>query len=308
MKNPPTLHGQPPIVIAHRGASGHRPEHTREAYQLALAMGADAVEPDVVMTGDGALVIRHDRYLSTSTDVADHPEFAGRRTLKEGRVVPDWYVEDFTLAEIRTLRARQPFPGRSREWDGRSPILTLEELLALLREAEAARGAPIGFHPEIKHPDYLLSIGLDMLPPLLQTLRSFGYDGGRTSLFVQSFDHTFLQRLRPLTDMRLTQLLEDRDGQPHVPLAAAASVAAAVGPQKSLLLDPKTRASTGLLEEAHAFGMQVHPWTFRDDMVGPGFADVRQELEAYFALGVDGVFADFPDTALAVRAAFLAQR
>jgi glycerophosphoryl diester phosphodiesterase len=301
-----TLHGQPPIVIAHRGASGYRPEHTREAYLMALEMGADAVEPDIVMTRDGALVIRHDRYLSTSTDVADRPEFAERRTVKEGRSVPDWWVEDFTLAEIRTLRARQPFPGRSREWDDRSPILTLEDLLDLLREGEAARGEPIGFHPEIKHPDYLLSIGLDIAPPLLETLAAFGYDGWRESLFIQSFDQAFLRRLRPRTDARFTQLLEDREGGPHVPLDEAAEYASAVGPQKSLLLSPQGRGSTGLVERAHGLGLQVHPWTFRDDFVGEGFANVAEEMAAYLEIGIDGLFSDFADTALSVRDAFLA--
>ncbi len=298
-----TLTGKPPIVIAHRGASGYAPEHTAAAYAMALEMGCDAVEPDLVMTRDGALVVRHDRYLGASTDVSDHAEFAARRTVKDGR--DDWWVEDFTLAEIRTLRARQPFPGRSKDMDGRYPILTFEELLSLLREGEARRGASIGFHPEIKHPDDLLAMGLDFIPPLLKALDDFGYGAERDGLYIQSFDHGFLQRIRPLTDIRLTQLLEDHGGTPHVPLEQAATLAAAIGPQKSLLLDPATRASTGITERAHALGMKVHPWTFRDDAVGPGFADVREEMLAYFAIGIDGGFSDFADTAMAVRDAFV---
>lgn len=294
-----------PIVIAHRGASGYAPEHTATAYVMAIDMGADAVEPDLVMTGDGYLVVRHDRYMGASTDVADHPEFAARRTVKPGKAEPDWYVEDFTLAEIRTLRARQPFPGRSRDQDGLYPILTFAELLVLMREGEARRGGQIGFHPEVKHPDYLLSIGLDMIPPLLADLAAHGFDDGRPSLFIQSFDHAFLRRLRLLTGIRLTQLLEDRGGAPHVPLERAAELAAAIGPQKSLLIDPASRASTGILERAHALGMRVHPWTFRDDSVGPGFEDVREEMLAYFAIGIDGLFADFADTAIAARDAFV---
>ena len=301
-----TLHGQPPIVIAHRGASGYAPEHTRPAYEMAIDMGADAVEPDLVMTSDGHLVVRHDRYLGTSTDVADHSEFAARRIVKPGKPEADWWVEDFTLAEIKTLRARQPFPGRAADMDGRCEILTFEELLAILRTGEARRGATIGFHPEIKHPDDLLALGLDFIPPLLRALGTHGYDGSRGNLYIQSFDHAFLRRLRPLTDMRLTQLLEDHAGTPHVPLEKAAELALAIGPQKSLLLDAATRQSTGIVERAHALGLQVHPWTFRDDRVGAGFADIRDEMLAYFALGIDGAFSDFADTALAVRNEYMA--
>jgi glycerophosphoryl diester phosphodiesterase len=303
-----TLHGQSPIVIAHRGASGPWPEHTRPAYLAALDSGAEAVEPDVVMSADGHLIVRHDRYLSASTDVADRPEFAARRVRKPGRDTPDWYAEDFTLSELRRLRARQPFPGRSTAEDGRHGLLTLEELLGLLREAEHHRGATIGFHPEIKHPDYLLSAGLDVAPPLLRALAAHGYDAARGDLFVQSFDLAFLRRLRPLTDIRLTMLLEPRDGRPHVPVETAAEVAAAIGPWKQLLIDPATGRSTGLLEQAHALGLLVHAWTFRDDAVGDGFADVAEELRAYLALGLDGAFADFPATAVAVRDGFLAGR
>jgi glycerophosphoryl diester phosphodiesterase len=302
-----TLTGRKPIVIAHRGASGYAPEHTALAYAMALEMGADAVEPDLVMTRDGVLVIRHDRYLGSTTDVADHPAFAGRRTVKPGKAEPDWYVEDFTLDEIRVLRARQPFAGRSGEMDGRYPVMTFDELLRLLREGEARRGGAIGFHPEVKHPDYLLSIGLDVIPPLLKALDQHGYGPDRDTLYIQSFDQAFLRRIRPLTDIRLTQLLEDHGGRAHVPLESAAGLAAAIGPQKSLLLDPATRRSTGMVEAAHALGLQVHPWTFRDDRVGPGFTDVREELLAYFALGIDGAFADFADTALAVRDEFVAR-
>jgi glycerophosphoryl diester phosphodiesterase len=302
-----TLHGQPPIVIAHRGASGYAPEHTRLAYEMAIDMGADAVEPDLVMTSDGHLVVRHDRYLGKSTDVADHSEFAVRQVVKPGKADADWWVEDFTLAEIKTLRARQPFPGRSTGMDGRFEVLTFEELLAILRDGEARRGATIGFHPEIKHPDDLLAMGLDFIPPLLKALADFGYDSGRENLFIQSFDQAFLRRLRPLTDMRLTQLLvDDGKGTPHVTVESAAGLAAAIGPQKSLLLDANTRQSSGVIERAHALGMYVHPWTFRDDAVGQGFADVREEMLAYFAIGIDGGFSDFADSAIAIRDEYVA--
>ncbi|MEN3974962.1 glycerophosphodiester phosphodiesterase family protein [Emcibacter sp. SYSU 3D8] len=301
-----TLTGRKPIVIAHRGASGYAPEHTAAAYALALDMGADAVEPDLVMTRDARLIVRHDRYLGTTTDVAGHPEFAGRRVVKPGKAEPEWYAEDFTLAEIRRLRARQPFPGRPKDMDGLYPVMTFEELLQLLRDREARRGSTIGFHPEIKHPDTLLEMGFDFIPPLLKALADHGYGADRGDLYVQSFDHAFLKRLRPLTEICLTQLLvDDGHGAPHVSLAQAATLAAAIGPQKSLLLDPATRQPTRLIEQAHALGLQVHTWTFRDDAVGPGFADVREEMLAYFAAGIDGGFSDFTDTALAVRDEFI---
>ncbi len=302
-----TLDGQPPIIIAHRGASGYWPEHSSEAYRRAIDMGADAVEPDLVMTADGHLVVRHDRYLSGSTDVADHTRFASRRVVKPGRAGADWYVEDFTLAEIAALRCRQPFPGRSAAHDGQYPVLTFGDLLGLLREGEERRGASIGFHPEMKDPDHLLSLGLDVVPPLLRTLEAYGYGAEREDLFIQSFDNAFLRRIRPLTDIRLTQLLVEDGGAPHVPVESVAGLAAAIGPQKSLLLDGATGASTGLTERAHDLGLRVHVWTFRDDRVGNGFADVAEELRAYFALGIDGAFADFADTALVIRDRFAAQ-
>ena len=302
-----TLHGQPPIIIAHRGASGYAPEHTRLAYEMAIDMGADAVEPDLVMTSDGHLVVRHDRYLGKSTDVADHPEFAARQVVKPGKSEADWWVEDFTLAEIKTLRARQPFPGRSTGMDGRFEVLSFEELLAILRDGEARRGAAIGFHPEIKHPDDLLAMGLDFIPPLLKTLADFGYDSSRENLFIQSFDQAFLRRLRPMTDIQLTQLLvDDGQGRPHVTVESAAGLAAAIGPQKSLLIDPATRQSAGLIEQAHGLGLRVHPWTFRDDAVGPSFTDVREEMLAYFTIGIDGAFSDFADSAMAIRDEYVA--
>ncbi|MEN3952668.1 glycerophosphodiester phosphodiesterase family protein [Iodidimonas sp. SYSU 1G8] len=297
-----TLNNQTPIVIGHRGASGYFPEHTARAYRAAIEMGAHAIEPDLVVTADGHLVVRHDRYLGKSTDIADFPEFKSRRVVKPGLAEADWYIEDFTLAEIRTLKARQPFPGRSRAYDRRYPILTFDELLEIMREGEAKRGESIGFHPEVKHPDYFLSIGLDIIPPLLKSLGDYGYEashGDGRSLFIQSFDLDFHRRIKPLTDISLTQLLEDHGGVPHVALETAAEFAAAIGPQKSLLMNA-ARQSTGMIERAHALNLLVHPWTFRDDAVGPGFGDVREELNAYLMLGVDGVFADFPDTALDV--------
>lgn len=301
----PTLDGAAPIVIAHRGASGYRPEHTLEGYRLAVAQGADVIEPDLVMTKDGVLVARHDRYLSGTTDVAAHPEFAARKRFDafvekdEGRRLEDWWVEDFTLAELRTLRARQPRDGRSKEYDGVSAIPTFAEVLALARTEAAARGRPVGVYPETKHPDYFAAIGLDFEAPLLAALE--GFDAG--PVYIQSFVPEILRRLKGKTTARLVQLVEDKDGAPSVPLATIAAYADAVGPEKTLLKNP------AFVAEAHRRGLLVHPWTYRlDQPPGPPppagterAAGVDEMATAYARLGVDGLFTDFPDAGVEAR-------
>ena len=163
-----TLTGQPPVIIAHRGASGERPEHTLAAYSLAIEQGADFIEPDLVMTKDGVLIVRHDRYLSTTTDVSAHPEFADRRVEKEGR--QDWWAEDFTLEEIKTLRAVQPREGRAKDYDGQFEIPAFEEVLALRAKASEETGRIIGVYPETKHPAAPAALGLDPAPELREEM------------------------------------------------------------------------------------------------------------------------------------------
>lgn len=309
----PTLDGKPPLVIAHRGASGYLPEHTLEAYALAIEQGADVIEPDLVFTKDGVLVARHDRYLSTTTDVADHPEFASRKRANndpDDAPREDWWVEDFTLAELKTLRARQPFPGRSKEFDGLYEVPTFEEMLALVAKKSKEAGRPVGVYPETKHPAFFASIGHDFEKPLLAALE--GFDAG--PVFIQSFEADILKRLKGKTSAKLVQLVDaNAAGEPNIPLAELATYADGVGPSKNLILY-NDRKVTGFVAAAHGLGLFVHPWTFDEPRSFQGnamsgyfiFSDdpataAQFELVYNFAAGVDGVFVNFPDTAVVVR-------
>jgi len=304
----PSLGGERPIIIAHRGASGYLPEHTLPAYELAVAQGADFIEPDLVMTKDGHLIARHDRHLSRTTDVADHPEFADRRRVEEGR--RDWFVEDFTLAELKRLRARQPFPGRSTAFDGRFEIPTFAEILALLRDLERRTGRRIGIYPETKHPAHFAELGLEMSAPLLAALEKAGYGESEDRVFIQSFEPEILRRIDAASPLRLILLLAPREpegtarARPDFPdgltLETIAGFADGIGPSKTLVVAPDG-ADTGLVRAAHAAGLAVHVWTLRDDRLPKGYATVAQEYRALFAAGIDGLFADFPDTALTQR-------
>ena len=308
----PTLDGEPPMVIAHRGASGERPEHTLEAYQLALEQGADAIEPDLVVTRDGVLVARHDRYLSTTTDVRDRPEFADRRRpdpAADGEGREDWWVEDFTLDEIKSLRARQPRSGRSAEFDGAFEIPTFAETLVLATVHAQEAGRPVGVYPETKDPAYYQSIGLDFITPL--TIALEGYDAGL--VHIQSFDAGILRRLEGQTTAYRVFLTDDAAAVAPAALDAIGAFADGVGVAKSLAFDG-AGCPTGLVEAAHARGLFVHAWTFWDDDAAALRPDARNcvadaepansEYEAAFAAGVDGVFADFPATAVAARERF----
>ncbi len=300
MTSAPTLSGARPIVIAHRGASGYRPEHTLEGYRLAIEMGADYIEPDLVITKDGHLVIRHDRYLGMSTNVSSKPEFADRRVIKDSRKEPDWYIEDFTLDEVRTLRARQPFPGRSTDYDDRFAVPTFADVLGLAQQLRAETGRHVGVYPEAKHPAFFAAIGLDYEPLILSALKTHVYTGADSPIYIQSFESALLRSLREQTPVRLIQLLPAADGT--VGLEEIRDFANAIGPAKTMLVDKETNASSGLIEEAHALGLEVHPWTFRDDVVGRGFATPQDEIAFFLSLGIDGLFTDFPDTAVSVVA------
>ncbi len=303
----PTVTGEAPIIIAHRGASGYLPEHTLEAYALAIDQGADVIEPDLVVTKDGVLVARHERYLSGTTDVAARPEFASRKRFDafiekdEGRKLEDWWVEDFTLAEIKTLRARQPRDGRPKDYNGRYAVPTFTEVLALAARKAKEKGRPVGVYPETKHPDYFASIGLDFEAPLLDALK--GYGAG--PVYIQSFVPEILRRLKGKTNARLVQLVEDRGGAPSVPLSEIALYADGVGPEKSLLANAAFRA------EARRLKLFVHPWTYRLDQLppsamGPGPFRARGVAEmaaAFTEFGVDGLFTDFPDAGVEARSA-----
>lgn len=306
-----------PLVIAHRGASGHRPEHTLEAYTLAVEMGADYIEPDLVITRDGVLVARHENEIGETTDVAER--FPERRTTKviDGREVTGWFTEDFTLEEIRTLRARERLPFRSQEWNDRFGVPTFREILALADSLGRARGRPVGVYPETKHPSYFRELGLPLEEPLLEELRAAGLDRRDAPVLIQSFEVGNLRRLAERTEVRLIQLLTrgepwDRTAGVDVPtyeemitpegLREVARYAWGIGPEKGLVLPPDGGETT-LVADAQGAGLQVHIWTLRNEprFIGARFGgDPRAEARAFLDAGVDGVFADFPDLVVEV--------
>ncbi len=288
------------LVIAHRGAPGYLPEHTAPGYDLAIRMGADYIEPDLVFTKDGHLIVRHDHYLSDTTDVADHPEFASRKTQKPGHEREDWFSEDFTLAEIKTLRARQAFASRSHAADGKFEILTFDEFLTLAKGRTTMAGKPVGVYPETKLPSYFQSLGYDFETAVLAALARHGFDRPGSPVFIQSFEDGILRALRPKTDLPLIMLLEKADGADMQDIAAYAD---GIGPFKGLLVN-KDGTSSGMVEAAHGAGLAVHPWTFRSDMLPEQFANAQAEFDFFLDLGIDGLFTDFANDA---RAALLAR-
>jgi glycerophosphoryl diester phosphodiesterase len=314
-------------VIAHRGASGHRPEHTLAAYELAIEQGADFIEPDVVVTKDGALVARHEHRLDETTDVA--ARFPDRRTTKRfaGDSATGWFVEDFTLAELRTLRAKERLAFRSHAYDGRFPVPTLDEVLDLVARKGREVGRTIGVYPETKDPSYFRSIGLPIEERLVDALRRHGLEGRDAPVYIQSFEVENLRRLRTMTPVRLIQLV-DASGAPvdlamrgdtmtyrsmttPAGLRAIAEYADGIGANKALVVPPDVRDTTvarsPLVDDAHAAGLVVHVWTFRSDSVflAPVFGgDPGAEYRLFARLGIDGLFTDFPDAAVrALRAA-----
>jgi glycerophosphoryl diester phosphodiesterase len=311
-----------PLIIAHRGASGYRPEHTLASYELAIGMGADFIEPDLVATQDGVLIARHENEISETTDVAGRPEFADRRTVKriDGREVTGWFTEDFTLAEIKTLRARERLPFRDQSFNGRFEVPTFAEVLALARRKSLETGRTIGVYPETKHPSYFRSLGIPLEEPLLAELR----EAGTTPAYIQSFEVENLKELRKVTDRPLIQLLEIAgqpwdfvvagDSRTYQDLAAPeglaeiATYANGIGPDKRMIVpagsDGRLLPPTTLVEDAHRAGLQVHPWTFRSDgtfLAAEYEDDPEREYEQFFTLGVDGLFSDFSDTAVRAR-------
>ncbi|HST27238.1 MAG TPA: glycerophosphodiester phosphodiesterase family protein [Rudaea sp.] len=295
-----TLDGKRPRIIAHRGASGHRPEHTLEAFALALAQGADMLEPDLVASRDGVLFARHDLGLSRSTDVASRPEFAVRaRTID---TVRDWWIGDFDAEELGVLRAVQPMPDRGDRYDGQFGIASFGALLDLVGKANRERDVPVVIEAEIKQPDAAV------LAALARELESRDLAGERSPVWIECFDHDFLRRARERCGNPCIVLLEAegewRRGDPR--LRELARWARGVAPRKDTLRDAAGR-DTRWVTAAHELGLEVHAWTFRDDGAHAPFASPREELDAAFALGVDALFCDFPDMAIAARAAFAAR-
>lgn len=334
-----TLDGSPPLVIAHRGASGYRPEHTLESYRLAIELGADYIEPDLVATRDGHLIARHEPLLDDTTDVKSRPEFASRRTTKtlDGKDITGFFASDFTLAEIRQLRAVQPNPARSKEYDGQFTIPTFEEILDVVEQESARRGRPIGIYPETKHPAFHLALQLPLEERLLDALQRRGLNRAGAPVFIQSFESANLQYLRSRTELPLVQLLyaralvydengtrvvsvnipdfgDDRGGATPRSLADVAKYAYAIGPWKRQIVrdvgQPKLLTTT-LIEQAHQAGLRVHTYTFRNEpaTLAPEYGnDPLEEYERFYELGIDGVFSDFADTALKARAQWHSRR
>lgn len=297
-----TADGSAPQVIAHRGASGLRPEHTESAYVLALEHGADVLEPDLQMSADARLIVRHDPYLSSSTDVANRPEFADRQVMRNGRM--DWWVIDFTADELRSLTARQVFADRDQSHNDQYPVLSFREFLDFVSERQILCGCVIAIAPEIKLPALYAGAGLDPLPVLTAELEARGLNTEDAPLVVQSFDPDFLRRLDRESPVALAMLYAgpdeaglDADG---LTLEQIAEFADIIGAHKGVVLN-RDGTSTGYLERAHALDLEIHAWTVRDDRTPVTGDTVEDELRALYTLGVDAVFTDFPATAVAVR-------
>jgi glycerophosphoryl diester phosphodiesterase len=332
-----------PLVLAHRGASGYRPEHTLASYQLAIDLGADFIEPDLVSTRDGRLVARHENEISGTTDVSSRPEFASRRVTKsiDGVSITGWFTEDFTLAELKTLRARERLPAlrpQNATFDGLFEIPTLEEVIALAERESRRLNRVIGIYPETKHPTYFQGIGLALEEPLVRVLHAAGLRDKDDAVFIQSFEVHNLQKLARLTRLPLIQLI-DAAGAPFDLVVAGdprtyadlvtpaglrdiARYADGVGVNKNLVIprdaSGKLGTPTTLIVDAHAQRLLVHAFTFRaensflpkdlqiGDPAGAQFAGLRgdfpAELQRFVRLGLDGVFSDQPDVAVAVRA------
>lgn len=359
----PQLNGAP-LVIGHRGAAGHLPEHTLEGYALAIEMGADFVEPDLVATKDGVLIARHEPNLIATTNVKDIPKFAARQRVAIVDGVPEtgFFASDFTLAEIRELRAVQAVGVRDQGFNGRYKIPTLREVITLVKQKSLAQGRTIGIYPETKHPTYHKSLGLALEDRLLDELSLAGWNDRAAPVFIQSFETANLRELRAKTKVRLVQLV-DADGlnpdgsltfaapydKPYdwvvagrpglfsdlvtpAGLAEVASYADGIGPWKYYLqstackvvvagacadangdglvneADRTVLPATPVVANAHAQGLLVHPYTFRSEGSRLPLEDQgtpTNEYQRFYQLGVDGVFADFPDAAYAGRSMYL---
>jgi glycerophosphoryl diester phosphodiesterase len=340
-----------PLVIGHRGASGYLPEHTLEAYRLAIKLGADYIEPDLVATKDGVLIARHEPDITNSTDVATRDEFADRKTTKmvDGVPTEGWFASDFTLAEIKALGAKQTRAGRPTEFDGKFKVPTLQEVIDLAKRSSrgfaARRGSRkggrlrIGIYPETKHPTFHQELGLPLEERLVRVLKRNGLSHRKAPVFIQSFEQANLKQLNEMTPVRLVQLVDandtDANGDPtYAPpfdrpydwtvagrtdlfshfatdagLAEIKTYADGIGPWKVYIVgtDPagNIKKTTDLIERAHARGLFVHTWTFRNDAFPSAYTGGPiEEYLRFYRLGIDGVFSDFPGTAWAAREIF----
>ena len=329
-----------PLIIGHRGASGYLPEHTLASYRLAIEQGADYIEPDLVSTKDGVLVARHEPNIIATTNVADHPEFASRKktVVVDGHPEEGFFVFDFTLAELKTLRAIQT-RGRNDEFDGQFEIPTLQEVISLAKRSSQRLHRQIGIYPETKHPTLHQGLGLALERPLVRALRRNGLDRKRAPVFIQSFEQANLKQLNTMTKVKLVQLVDAWDINPdgtfqydspsdrpydwevqtpprndlyghfvtEAGLAEIKTYADGIGPWKPYIQYTDAGGnlvSRDLVQRAHAHGLQIHTWTFRDDAFPSVYGTPIAEMREFFELGVDGVFTDFPSSGVTARRLF----
>lgn len=365
-KRLPTLDGAAPIVVAHRGASGYLPEETLEAYSLAIDLGADVIEPDLIATKDGILIARHDPNLAYSTDVASHAEFAARKkTIQvDGETQTGWFASDFTLAEIKTLGAISTDAERPQQYNGAYKIVTFQEIIDLVKARTASTGRTIAVYPETKNPTYHRDIGLPLEDTLIAQIKAAGWNSKSAPIYVQSFEPSSLKYLKSKgLETRLIQLIDADDvnlktgaltfaapyDRPYDWLKAGdtrlfsamvtpaglteiKAYADGIGPWKRYIItvkgaldasgnvtdingdgkineaDTTSQPATPLIADAHKAGLFVHPYTFRNEqrrLASDYKGDPKNEYLAFYRLGVDGVFADFTDTAIAARNTYL---
>ena len=294
--------GTSPLIIGHRGASGHRPEHTLASYRLAAMMGADYIEPDLVSTKDGVLIARHENEIGGTTDVS--VKFPERKATKQidGEMVTGWFTEDFTLAEIKTLRAKERLAFRSHEFDGAFEVPTFDEVIELAQKEGAANGRTIGVYPETKHPTYFRSIGLPLEDRLLAALERHDWNHRESPVFIQSFEDN-LRGMRTKASVHMIRLMEGKIPT-DAELREIAMYADGIGPNSRMVIpvdaDRRLMAPTDLVARAHAAGLLVHIWTLRAEpmFLSPSYhGDFDAEFRRFRALGVDGIFTDFPDVA-----------
>ena len=300
-----TLSGERPIVIAHRGASAYLPGHTLEAYELAIDQGADFIEPDLVLTQDNVLICRHDRILSGSTDIADHAEFADRRVEKEGR--NDWWAEDFTIAEIKTLRSRETYAHRSKLNDDKFAIVTFDEVIDLVRRKSIETGRIVGIIPEPKQAEQHAASGKDITAALVTALERAGWTGADAPVIVQSFEADVLKKLNELIDVPLIQLTlskrrfdAEAAHESAIELDTIPAYADGVGPSRLLVVHADGTV-TNFIEHAHALGLEVHAWTVHGDQDSPDGLSSEDETRRFYDLGIDALFVDDPALAVRVR-------
>jgi glycerophosphoryl diester phosphodiesterase len=339
-----------PTVVGHRGAPAHRPEHTLASYEKAIADGADIIEPDLVISKDGVLVVRHENEIGGTTDIAKHPEFADRKTTKQidGQPITGWFTEDFTLAELKTLRARERIPDlrpANTAYDGQFSIPTLAEVIDLAQRAGRARGSAIGIYPETKHSTYFKSIGLPLERRLVEQMHAAGYRGKAAAVIIQSFEPASLKEMRALTGIHIMQLIDNPKGrggksQPYDFTAAGdtrsyadmitptglkdiALYADIVAPTKDVII-PRDAGGhlttpTRFVADAHAAGLLVHMWTLRPENnflpteyrkgTAPGDrGNGEGEILAFLQAGIDGFFTDDPAVGRAAVTAYRASR